>query len=96
MNDWISVRDRLPDKLEAVLVVWVNVDPEPYYEDIKGRPFVGAAYYWRNKWWWYSSTCEDYLAEYRVSSTADGMDEAIVITHWMPFPEPPKGVSCLT
>lgn len=20
-----------------------------------------------------------------------GMDEAIVITHWMPFPEPPKG-----
>ncbi len=91
-NDWISVRDRLPDKLEPVLVVWKNTSPAPCYEGIRDKLFVDAAYYWNNKWWWFPVACEDYLAEYGYSPEGE-VDERIVITHWMPLPEPPKGES---
>ena len=42
---WIDVKDRLPEKLEPVNIVWKNTDPEQYYENIKNKPFVGTAYY---------------------------------------------------
>ena len=86
---WISVKDRLPEKLEPVNIVWVNRKPERYYAEIKDKPFVATGYYWNDKWWWYSATCEDYLAEYGRSDV-DAVDESIEITHWMPLPEPPK------
>ena len=84
-DKWIDVKDRLPEKLEPVNIVWKNTDPEPYYENIKNKPFVGTAYYFNGKWWWFSSVCEDYLAEYGRSD-ADEVEEGIVITHWMPLP----------
>lgn len=62
MSEWISVKDRLPDKLEPVNIVWVNREPEPYYSHIKDKPFVSTGYYHNGKWWWYSCVCEDYLA----------------------------------
>lgn len=43
MSEWISVKDRLPDKLEPVNIVWVNREPEPYYSHIKDKPFVANA-----------------------------------------------------
>ena len=82
---WIDVNDRLPEKLEPVNIVWKNMDPAPYYADIKNKPFVGTAYYFNGKWWWFSSVCEDYLAEYGRSD-ADEVEDGIVITHWMPLP----------
>ena len=45
MSEWISVKDRLPDKLEPVNIVWVNREPEPYYSHIKDKPFVSTGYY---------------------------------------------------
>lgn len=87
--EWISVNDRLPENLEPVNIVWVNTNPEPYYASIKGKPFVATGYYCNGKWWWFSATCEDYLAEYGCSM-ADSVDSEIEITHWMPLPEPPK------
>lgn len=88
---WISVKDRLPDNLDPVNIVWVNKDPPSYYEDIKCKPFVATGYYHNGKWWWFSATCEDYLAEYGCSE-CDSVDSSIEITHWMPLPEPPKEV----
>ena len=85
----IDVKDRLPEKLEPVNIAWKNTDPAPYYAGIKNKPFVGTAYYFNGKWWWFSSVCEDYLAEYGRSD-ADEVEEGIAITHWMPIPDLPE------
>ena len=86
---WIDVKDRLPEKLEPVNIMWKNMDPAPYYADIKNKPFVGTAYYYNGKWWWFSNVCEDYLREYGESDI-DFMDDGIVVTHWMPIPALPE------
>ena len=87
---WIDVKDRLPEKLEPVNIVWKNMDPAPYYAGIKNKPFVGTAYYYNGKWWWFSQVCEDYLREYSKSDI-DFIEDGIVVTHWTPVPKPPKG-----
>lgn len=88
---WISVKHRLPNDYGAVLVTWVNRNPEWYYANIKDTPFVGAAHYYpkTKRWYWYSNVTEDYLAEYG-DSEFDRIDKDIDITHWMLLPEPPK------
>lgn len=88
---WIDVNDRMPEESTntPVNIVWKNIDPAPYYADIKNKPFVGTAYYFNDKWWWFSCTCEDYLHEYG-ESYPDRFDYGIVVTHWMPLPEPPE------
>jgi len=84
---WIPCSERLPEELEAVIITWKNHEPEPYYSDIKHKPFIGVGIYHREKWWWWSAYAEDMLAEYG-DSKADRMDEAIEVTAWMPLPEP--------
>ncbi len=94
MNEWISVKDELPEKLEPVNIVWVNRKPKPYYAyyaHIKDKPFVGTGYYHNGKWWWYSCVCEDYLAKYGCSE-CDSVDSDIEITHWAHLPEVPDDV----
>ena len=88
---WIDVNDRLPEESTStpVNIVWKNTNPATYYADIKNKPFVGTAYYFNGKWWWFSSVCEDYLAEYGRSD-ADEVEEGIAITHWMPIPDLPE------
>ena len=84
---WIPVTERLPEDLEEVIVTWVNTNPESYYSDIKGIPFSGAAVFYNNNWYWYSSITQDILAEYgRCENML--IDDAIEITAWMPLPEP--------
>ena len=86
---WIDVKDQMPESLQSVIVTWKNHEPEPYYSDIKHKPFVGVAIYYRDKWWWWSAYTEDVLAEYGRSNE-DEVDDAIEITAWMPLPEPYK------
>ena len=86
---WISTSVRLPKELEPVNVVWVNHNPEPYYQEMKDVPQKATAVYYRQKWYWWSCVCEDLLAEYGTNET-NQVDDDIEITHWMPLPEPPE------
>ena len=87
---WIPCSERLPEDLEPVSITWVNHEPEPYYHDIKDRNFVATGIYYRGQWYWYSTTCADYLGEYG-SNEIDKVDDAVEIIAWMPLPEPYQG-----
>lgn len=87
---WIPCKERLPDDLEEVNVTWVNHKPEPYYNFIKGKPFTASAVYYKGKWFWYTSSCADLLAEYGKNPNHE-IDDAIEITAWMPLPPSYKG-----
>ena len=87
--EWISVKDRLPDDLQEVIVTFKNHCPEYYYLHIKDKPLTGVCVYHRGKWYWYSQFTTDVLAEYGRHDI-DKVDENIEITHWMPLPDPPK------
>lgn len=52
-------------------------------------PVTGTACYKNGKWYWYSSTTEDMLAEYGRYDSEE-FDEAIECIAWMPLPEPSK------
>lgn len=84
---WIPVSERLPEDLVPVNITWVNHEPEPYYHDIKDRNFEATGIHYRGQWYWYSTTCADYLGEYG-DNEIDKVDDAIEITAWMPLPEP--------
>lgn len=87
---WIPVSERLPENTEPVNITWVNRKPEPYYADIKDKPFTATGHYCNGKWWWYSALCQDYLDEYGECKM-DEMDGDIEVIAWMPLPEPYKG-----
>lgn len=88
-NGWIPVSERLPEECVPVNIVWINRNPETYYSKIKDVPFSATGVYYNGNWYWYSSTCVDYLAEYGKCEW-DLIDKAIDITHWQPLPEPYK------
>ena len=89
---WIPVRERLPEELVPVNVTWINRNPESYYAKIKDVPFSATAVYYNSKWYWYSSTCVDYLSEYGENDF-DLVDKDIDVIAWQPLPQPyqPKG-----
>lgn len=86
---WIPCSERLPEDIRPVIVTWKNTDPKSYYQYIVGKHFTGTACYKNGKWYWYSSTTEDMLAEYGKYDSEE-FDEAIECIAWMPLPEPYK------
>ena len=84
---WIPVTERLPEDIRPVIVTWCNTDPASYYQHIVGKRFTGVAHYKSGKWYWYSSTTEDFLAEYGRYDVEE-FDEAIEVLAWCEMPEP--------
>ena len=91
VGKWIPCSERLPEDISPVIVTWKNTDPASYYQYIVGKHFTGTACYKNGKWYWYSSTTEDMLAEYGRYDSEE-FDEAIECIAWMPLPEPYKEV----
>lgn len=89
MMEWISVKDRLPENFQEVIVTFKNHSPEVYYLDIKDKPLTGVCVYYKGEWYWYSSITYDVLAEYGKYD-GEEVNKDIEITHWQPLPEPPK------
>ena len=86
-NRWIPVSERLPKNLEPVNITWVNHEPEPYYHDIKDKPFTATGVYFNGQWYWWSTLCTDILAEYSHNYD-DIIDDDIEVIAWMPLPRP--------
>ena len=86
-SGWILCSERFPDECVPVNVTWINRNPESYYAKIKDVPFSTTAVYYNSKWYWYSSTCVDYLSEYGENDF-DLVDKDIDIIAWQPLPLP--------
>ena len=84
---WIPCSERMPEDLVEVITTWVNRDPLPYYEFMRDKPFTAVSVHYKGEWYWYSSTCADYLEEYGRSDR-DKVDKSIEIIAWMPLPTP--------
>jgi len=91
-GEWIPVSERLPDDLEPVNITWINHEPEPYYKEIKDKPFTATGVLFKGQWYWWSTLCTDMLAEYQHNHN-DIIDEAIEIIAWQPLPGAYKEVS---
>lgn len=78
MSEWISVKDRLPDNDEVVLVSTASP---------KGPIAVFTAYYWP-----YESNAHGDVKNAWQNCDLDGIYQlnAAYITHWMPLPAPPE------
>ena len=88
---WIPASERLPEDLEEVNITFTNLEPEPYYDFIKGKRFTGSAVFYKGEWYWYSSITVDVLNEYgRYDS--EKIDESIKIIAWQSLPEPYREV----
>lgn len=76
MNEWINVKDRLPEENKLYLCVRTS-HPKMWLEsfDTKERKF--------GVWWDYEPDGQ-YHKKYRFIENKG-------ISHWMPLPEPPKG-----
>jgi len=87
---WIPCSERLPEDLDEVIGTWVNHDPEPYYDFVKDKPLAAPVVFYKGKWYWWTPTAQDLLAEYGERCKVGLLDEAIEIVAWMPLPEPYK------
>lgn len=102
VQEWISVKDRLPETETEVLILAVcgkrHIITTGMYED-------GTKSTEDSKWWWqetdgfeYDEELDAYIIpecwwEYKHYNGDDEYNHAIddKVTHWMPLPQPPKG-----
>ena len=81
MNNWISVKDKLPTESDGTVLVCMP-DVWPYNDK---ELFVNAKHDRRVRVAHYSEFSNDWTYE------MGGKNKEFRPTHWMPMPEPPKG-----
>ena len=87
-QQWISVKDRLPDNEEDDVLIYCR-EIEHYGLHKEKRKAYHAIYkgaYDGDRW--YTTWC--YGCKYIEDVNAEWPDEEITVTHWMPLPERPK------
>lgn len=90
VNKWIPIEKELPKNNQEVIVTFVNHKPPLYYQKMKDVPISAFAVYYNSKWYWWTSTICDLLAEYG-NCYSEIIDEDIEIIAWMPLPKPYGG-----
>lgn len=75
LNEWISVKDRLPEEDDNYIVTACDEGCSAG-EGIWYSTVVVVAEYYKGSWTWY-----DGGREYSLEG---------IVTHWMPMPEPPE------
>ena len=83
--EWISVKDRLPDEEQDVLLLIREI--EFYGRHLEKR----KVWHWIHTGWyidgeWATTYC---FGHKYISEEVNGMCE-LTVTHWMPLPELPK------
>ena len=83
MNQWISVKEKLPDSYEWVLISCVD-------EDYPTRRYVPSVGIYRNGIWATKESDEYFNHSERVQSNDMEKIFQIKVTHWIPLPDPPR------
>ena len=86
VQDWVSVKDRLPDEHESLFARYKGTDKwrNAMFTTISDRVIVCAEY-------------ENGVRIVKTANTVDGVWKVknifrqCKVTHWMPLPHPPKG-----
>lgn len=87
MTDWISVKDRLPEEEQDVLMYTSEIEIYGRHKEKKHLQHdIYRGYYEDGQW--LTSYC--YGCEYIYKMNEKYPNELIEVTHWMPLPEPPK------
>lgn len=83
--NWISVKDRLPEKDGQYLIYYNDDGFRGVWIDNFAVNLSNVSYCFKgkNRSGWFSYEL-DYSGQYNYEETTS-------VTHWMPLPEPPKG-----
>ena len=84
---WISVKDKLPDEEEEVLLLVREVEHYGRHAK-KGTYIVGIFTGWRADGEWATTYCNGYKRIQEENEKSTYCEHTV--THWMPLPEPPK------
>ena len=87
MNEWISVKDRLPDEEQEVLLCTRETETYGRHNE-KKRSYREVYIGYFDGTYWLTNYC--YGCEYIFRMEEKYPNETIEVTHWMPLPEPPK------
>lgn len=87
MTEWISVKDRLPEDDDEVLMFTEEVETYGRHKE-KRKIYRNMYRGYYDGWEWYTSYC--YGCERIKDVNEKYPDEHVEITHWMPLPDPPE------
>lgn len=88
VQEWISVKDRLPEPEQGVILCTREIETYgKHHEKKKIYRNIYMGYFDGNEW--LTSYCHG--CEYIFRMNEKYPNETIEVTHWMPLPEPQKG-----